>query len=34
MEAIMGHRTFRGQLQYYVSFVDYDASETISLARE
>ena len=30
----MGHRTFRGQPQYYVSFVGYDASENVWLAEE
>ena len=34
IEAIVGHRTFRGQLQYYVSFVYYDASENVWLAEE
>ena len=30
----MGHRTFRGQRKYYVSFVGYDASENFCLAEE
>ena len=29
MEAIVGHRTYGGQPRYYVSFVDYDASDYI-----
>ena len=34
IEAIVGHRTFWGQPQYYVSFVGYDASENVWLAEE
>ena len=30
----MGHRTFKGQPQYYASFVGYDASEKVWLAEE
>ena len=30
----MGHRTFREQPQYYISFVGYDASENIWLSEE
>ena len=30
----MGHRTYREQPQYYVLFVNYDASEFIWLAEE
>ena len=30
----MGHRTFRGQPQYFVSFVGYDAYENVWLEEE
>ena len=34
IEAIVGHRTFRGQPQYLVAFVGFDVSENAWLAEE